>query len=1024
MARYLLPPSHLVDPSRVLSATSERGSAVRLGPVADANNVGTLQLWAEHVDPEVMPVALALSMEGGGNPEGYIAGGPTVTAGARLNWKLNSEPDASLRGWVDRPFCEYLDRPAYRTATETHGRPSHLRTCHDGRVGFVAYRDGSPSDALIWRYKTDSRDDWAEVVIHGGGLSPVPELTDPSGQPGLLITDAGRLIAYGRVLSPFGASTGFFVAAWYSDDHGATWAILNDAAASLLNASSILNAEWVGGSAMLICGKIADAAVDCYNSTSDGISFTPSGVGNATLYRPRTTIYNGVVMIHADDDAGAVYQQTVSPGGNVDDGDAWTEIPTSQILHSNDNKQRAITTDDQGDLWVATVVEDNYAQTLLYYSSNGGALWVQAGQTTQGTAVVGLDVGGVLTGHTWEGLSAGMMGGSLVLLGRTNGGVSSTDGHILAAYLGGWNRTFSEEVYSEYAGDSYGYHYLPFADPVSFGWTKTNTGAGATVAMTATGWQITGSPTVASDYQAPGNWRSAMNVVDGVRVRAVTNHSAVVAGNTNNARCRLRVQKDITGGSQWVELRFSRDKIAAYDSTGMLFTTGGSVGSNDFVGFFEYLVVLNAAPTSGLCTIYYRKVADGVAAAWTTLIADQAIVTDGATSGDDLRIGGAVSGNSDLYLRWIAMATDGYGIREGAASRGRALSNSGAMYLDAGLAVGAYGTGAVAGDTYTLTQVSAFPKEALWTFPSPSEQCQSINDSSIWRVVFDAGPAGLWRPDMVQLFGTNFKDALVQFNAADSWGSPTYSTAVSATIRTASIDSAELGGVALDILPEVEMTPHEFASKPGRRYFLHFSGSGTVYEITDNSETFLFVEGANLSSEVGTVSIYADSMWVGLPNSSRRYMAITVPVQDTADEHFSLGYVLPGAKVTMNAGDGSDAAWGWNRGTRIPVKVEKAADGYSSPTLIGGPQKLLMLPMLPSLIAVRDWHGEVAALHRYINGPGGVVGVVLNNATPHMHNNGGLYRLTGDTVKQVNVYGDQDELERVRVTALNLEEVV
>ena len=65
MARYLLPPSHLVDPSRVLSATSERGSAIRLGPVAGPGNVGTLQLWAEHVDPEVVPVALALSMEGG-----------------------------------------------------------------------------------------------------------------------------------------------------------------------------------------------------------------------------------------------------------------------------------------------------------------------------------------------------------------------------------------------------------------------------------------------------------------------------------------------------------------------------------------------------------------------------------------------------------------------------------------------------------------------------------------------------------------------------------------------------------------------------------------------------------------------------------------------------------------------------------------------------------------------------------------------------------------------------------------------
>jgi hypothetical protein len=1022
MARYLLPPSHLVNVSRVSSATSERGAAIRLGPVADAGNTGTLKLWAEHIDPDVTPVALALIMESAGNPEGYIAGGPTAAAGARLRWKLNGQADSLYRNYVDRPFCEFLDRPAYNDGSNSYGRPSHLRTCHNGTVGFATYNTGGTSDELVYRYKTDSRDSWTSVSIHGGGASPSPVLTSVTGQPGLLITDAGRLIVYARILSPYAGASGSYLGAWKSDDNGLNWSLLNTSAAALFTTHSIINAEWVSGAAMLICGSVSAGGTYCYNSTSDGIAFTLSGTGG-TYYRPRTTVVSGVVMVHADDNGGGVFQQTVSPGGNVDDDNAWVELTT--VGSGSTNKERALITDDQGDLWLATVLNDTNAQTLLYYSSNAGSTWVQAGQNTTGTAVVGLDLNNLGTSQTWQGLSGGMMGGSLVLLGRTDGNPSANDGNILAAYLGGWNLDFSEQVFSEYAGDSYALHYLPFADPVSFGWTKVDTLLGGTVVMSSTGWKITGTSTGATEYTAPANWITSMSNGNqvGARIRAITNHTNTVAGSTTDSRCRIRLQKNVTGGAQWVELRFSRDRISAYDSTGQIGTVGGL--ANQFVGSFEYVIDFQGlSGGTGTCTIYYRKVSDGAAVAWSTLIDAAAITTDATASGDQVIIGGNdTAGESDMSFLWLALATDGYGI-DAAAPLGRALSNSGVMYLDAGLAVGGYGTGAVAGDTYALSQVTAFPKESIWTNPSPGEQCQSIDATSLWRVIFDAGPNGRWRPDMIQLFGTNFKDALVEFNATDSWGSPSYSTAISATIRADSIDSAELGGVALDLLPAVEMVPHEFASKPGHKYYVHFGGTNNVYEITDNSPTFLFVESFDLSSETGTASVFGGSMWAALPNSDRRYMSITVAAQKTASSYFTLGYVLPGLKVSMNAGDGSDAAWGWSRGTKIPVRVEKAADGYSSPTLLGGPQKMLMLPMLPSLSALRDWHGEVAALHRYIDGPGGVMGVVLNSAVSHMHNNGGLFRLVGDTVRQVNVYGESDTLERVRVTALNMEEVI
>jgi len=988
--------------------------------------VGALKLWAEHVYPNVTPVALSLTMEEGGNPEGYIPPA-TATAGARLTWRLNGEASTAQRAWIDRPFTSYLDRPAYNDGSNTYGQPSHLRTCLNGRAGFVAYNDTSPTDSLVFFYKTDRFAAWSSVTIHGGGATVDPVLTGLTGQPGLLVTDAGRLIAYARVESPFtGASTDRFVGAWYSDDNGDTWTHLSSTAANLLTDSDIINAEWVNGSAVLVCGETAGASVDCYVSTSEGISFSLEGSGNTTLYRPRTTVYGTVVLIHADDNTGAVYQQSISPGGNADDESLWTElldIPSSSV----DNKQGCLTTGDQGELWAMRVLDDTSGWSYLYYSDDGGANWQRVGQTQEGTANIGLDINSLASAYTWDGLNAGMMGGNLVILGRTDGVAAGSDGHVLAAYFGGWNRSFSEQVYGKYAGDNYAFHYWPMSEPSNMTWTKSTTGTGATVSMTADGWNIASTAGGNTDYAAPGNWVTAMgNGGNGVRVRCVVDTATIAGSSTGDARGRLRVQLS-TGGStaQWVELRFSAGGIAAYDTSGLL---ASDTGSLKFIARTEYIVIFErdggATANTGLCTILYRRSVDTETAAWTALLTAQEITEDGTVSVDDIRFGGSVNGASDISLQWLGMAADSIGVDLDSAALGRPLSNSGTMYLYSGLAVGGYGTGAVIGDAYELNQVAAFPKEAIWSFPSPSEQCQSTDDTALWRIVFDAGATDRFHVDQVQLFGTNFRTCKVEFNGSDSWGSPSVSVDVDAAVATYALDGGEVGAAALDLAAGAELIPHEYASKPGARYFMRFATSGNTYEILDNSETFLYVGGVDLSAESGDVTVFMDKAWINVTQARLRYMAITVAIQDTSDGYFSLGYVQAGNKVTMNAGDGSDAAWGWTRGTRTPVKIEKAANGYSSPTLLGGPQKMVMLPLLPSLDAVRSWHQEVAALHRYLGGPNRVIGMVLNSSASSFHNNGGLFRLTGTEQKLVNVYGEQDTLERVRASTLSFEEVV
>jgi len=1008
MPRYLMPPSPLTDPSKVLSATSERGSAIRRGPQPDSGNVGTLKLTAEHTLPGVTASALEFDIEGGGNPDGYLPGGSTTASGARVRWRVSGDTSDETRAWVDRIFTRYLDVAVESGVSTANGKPSQLRQLTDGTCGFVVARSAASNTSLRFVYKSDRFSDWTSVTISDNSVDTL-QLTSATNRPGLLVTDSGRLIAYAQIDSPYAGSSTDFIAAWYSDDSGATWSVLSQAAATFAGSC---HAEWLGGAAVLV-----DAGGAVWTSNSDGVAFVQTGAASSYSNAYTVNMGNGSVLVFADDGGTTtdMFIASLAAGGSLESDSAWRQAGMGATF-----AEFMVVRDDVGDLFLVGIADESMASAELYASTDGGASWVDA-LPDGGYRLFGLSNGTLSPAQTVEGLAGGMMGADLVVLGTSavsTSGTSGNDGNIIAIYLGGWDVDVSEETFGgELAGGPYEYHAMPITLPENTGWTRNDTSAGATATIANGGLRIVSSAGGNSEWTAPASWTSGGS--SGLRARFVVQVAS--GGSVITERSRIKFQKGNATDGVWFVLRFSSTQIRAADSSGALATDTPFPSLNQPI---EFIVIFDADPgASGTATVLYRFQSQGVDGEWTVLMANQTIANDASAANDEITFGGTNPGAVDWYVRWFALSEDNTGINKGTGARGRALSNQSPMYIYGGVSVGAYGTSGIAGDSYTLTQVAAWPKEAVWGADSPSEQCQSTTDTSLWRIVFDMGANNEMWGDIVAAFGTNVAEFKVMANATDSWGSPARSVTVDTSIRSDSLDGTGPGWAALDTTDE--MVPHEFASKAGKRYMVSFSGTGNAYEITDNTATTLICRDQDLSSETGTATIYMNAGWGSINLDEMRYLAFEVAANEpNPDGYFSLGQLVASEKVSMNVGDGSDAAFGWQRGTRIPVQVEEAEDGYQTATVIGGPQETLLLPMVESVQELRDWSHEVSALLRYLDGPGSLVALVLDSTESSFHRNGGLYRVQGTTVSETHVYGNAtDTTQRWRAPAISLREV-
>jgi hypothetical protein len=295
------------------------------------------------------------------------------------------------------------------------------------------------------------------------------------------------------------------------------------------------------------------------------------------------------------------------------------------------------------------------------------------------------------------------------------------------------------------------------------------------------------------------------------------------------------------------------------------------------------------AAGGGMVSIWYRQDGDLTYTLWqnSTAIPEQA-----ATVGDFIDFGGSVAGAASWDIGYLGIRTSADKMQNGVTNPddlvGRPLPADTDAYVAAGVFVGGYSTGGVPGDSYTVGTTYSHGKESAWAELRPSRYVASSADAASWSWIADAGATDLFRGTLVALFGTNFRTATFQMNAANSWGAPSVSVSLDATVESFTVGAGVRGLGYVGPTASPLWRPGQYRSDgDAHRWFLDIGGE--VYEITDNDGSRIYVADVDFSAATGTARIFADRMASTLTFAQYRYMRILVGAQNTADDEYRLG---------------------------------------------------------------------------------------------------------------------------------------
>jgi hypothetical protein len=854
-------PGHMHRASKVLSASSEAGLIVA-PPTPESGNTGTLRLRTS--GRPTTAAALNVELQTGGNPSGYaLTTSSGQGAGAAVVWKKTSDAAGAgtlhWRGYVDTPYLVRVDYPiAYGTGL---GKPSTPRTLGNGNLGFLT--DHSPGTASSLKFTS------VTPITNVATTVDIDATTFSSGtQSDFVVLPSGRLVAI-RVL-------GFSLTRYTSSDHGATWSDGVDCGSVLANQDTIA-LEYVDDLlVMVVSSSTAAAVTEVRVSQDEGFNFTT--VDNAQTLRGVRTCVTPTGTILAIASAAAPLVRTLAPGGGLSTStvDADLTCNTGRV---------AIVTRDDGTNWA-----------FCTNSTAGSHLDIDASVSIDGGTTWTNPLGGlkVLNGNTtntnagWSGISAGCWAGRVVILAlsRSSGGAGASDYAIHMYTLGGWE-TLTE------GDDSYNHGLVPVDLPENFTtpWTRNNTGAGATVTnqgplrFVSTGANATyyvAPSAVVTPTNAGGSYR--------LRYRCVQSAGGSLTSNSNGFRFTI----DDGVNRQGFALRCTTTQFRIVDSAG---NTLGVTKTADMTKVTDFLFAFkhdNVAGASGLLSYWYKQDGDET---WTLGFASVAVPEEAGVTADGLRVGGAtaVAGTHDLY--WLGIADSSDNMEGGFTNPddlvGRSLTSAADFYLYAGIHLGGRNAGGVPGDGYTVQTTYSFGKESIWRELRPSKKCHSSADNASWNVVFDAGSTDTFKGNLAALFGTNFRTATLQFNTTDSWGAPAASVSLDATVVTSTVGALNRGPGYFGPAVSLDWRPGQFKSDgDAHRYFVDVGG--TVYEITDNDEERLFVEGTDFSAAAGTFYIFGDKMAATTTFKQYRFMRLLVGAQQTpaADDCYHVGTLI------------------------------------------------------------------------------------------------------------------------------------
>lgn len=855
MSTYFVRPGHLHTVARISSCSEESG-LIASPAVSDSANGGALRLRV--TGNPTAETRLDVKLQTGGNPTGYAV--PNVDGrapGSAMIWKTRAAASNRWMGYVDTPFLTSVRFPI--GWDNDHRYPSTPRVLADGYLGVLVGHAGD----IEWRlYRIDT-----DGVSTGASSGSIPG-TGTWIRADFAVLPSGRLIA---VVDTSATTVSF--ASYISDDHGVTWSLLGETHAGNDGSGSwdVLCLEVVEDVLVLLQADSAGVVrTRSFLSTDGGATF--SLVGEArTLVNPRTTVQGGRVLVTSQAAIGS-YVYELIPGGDI----SSTNVSSNAACQGD---HHCIATREDGSIWVVAAEATGVGDLALSMgaSIDGGLSFEDP---CDGDNPCDLGVPGYATSG-FIGLGACFWQGGLVVLGRIASSTGS-DNSLAFLHFGGW------ATVTDPRGDAvYKHSYLPVDYPSALGWTHTTVGGGGTV-TNQNHLRLVETGATNDNYRSSATiWNTAAGDSRKIRFR----FRVISGGSVTTTASRLRFV--ITDGvnQQEVVIRFSTTAMRAYDGAGTII---GAEESLDLTGWCELLLAFgHDTPTAGagqLSTWYKLDSA-------TNWIPWHAASNVPEVVGIEERIefGGNTGGPVTWDIAYLGIADLLTGMEGGTTNpddlSGFSVAAAGDVSVKSGIRIGGRNGGGVPGDTYTVDTTYSYGKENIWREFRPSKQLRSAADNQVWSVTFDASSTDAFKGNLVALFGTNFRTATLQMNATDSWGAPSVSTALDATVTSFTIGAGVRGPGYVGPTTALDWRPGQYRSDgDAHRWFI--SISGTVYEIADNDEARIFVDGVDLSAASGTAYIFGDRMAATQTFAQYRFARILVPSLDTKDGHYRLGTMI------------------------------------------------------------------------------------------------------------------------------------
>ena len=997
MARLFVKPSHLATAAAVLSASAEDGLTTQ-APVSGAANRGSLRLRASSPGTPTAVTALDLALQAGGLPNGLF--GQTLgVPGAALRWRETGDAADEWRGHTDCAYATYSRVIAVGAVGTDYPCASEPRALRNGSIGYARTLDSAGTDLLQFCHKATRTASWSIVSVPTVGYSPVPTV-----RPALVVLPSGRLLIFSHTADTV------TVDAFYSDDHGATWGVWSTETRIVSGSSNAtICAEVSGDSICVVTGGSERGAetLRVHWSLDGGQSFTQTATEAGTGIVRTCVTAAGQVLVAFNLTASATANLCpVLFGGGVGASMMVFTVRTAR-------PQLALCTMDDGSIWgfANGYAADPLCQITHFVSIDNGATF----SSLSNTAVI------YNNGSTTIGplsMVAGSWNGSIVLILVTDVTTATVENGQIELWAGGWD-SLTETYRSSSEGlrgtNLYGaLSYIADDIPNNLGWTKTDTGAGATITQTANGLNINSSVLTNSNYTInPGIFQTG----DGFRMRFVARVNSGGSITSNVAT----VGASISDGAdrQWWKLRFGTDQIRLVDQAGTIATS--TLSANKFVGHTEVLIAwVHDSPSAGagLISVWFRTAADEH---WTNLATNETVAEVAGSATEEVNFGGPVAGVAvDWDVSFLTLAEGAGNLPAGFTNpdslHGRPLSAAVDYHVKNGVHVGAFGGPGVQGDTYTAATTYQFAARNIWLAPRLPCRWQSGVDSTAANVVFRSS-ANTLRGNVVTAHGTNFPTATMEWASADSWGAPDYSVALSAVVWSGAVSSAEDGVITVDGAP---WTPHRYRSETGRRWWLRVvvGPSTEVYEIDDNDDGVIYVDGLASAGMAGrSISIFGDRMGAVLPMTvAYPYMRLVIASSPTTDGTYRAGFVVfnTAHEVTTDRAYDNGFVDRWLPATRVSETVS----GHTHVTVLGPEHHELRIAWGLQNRPSSDYLERVVNLFRSLRGDS--LPVVFWRDTDDVSTLG-LYRVQGPIVRE-NSYGElSNELARIAQLVLREE---